>query len=70
VAVKTWIKVPTDCSKGDVECLKHDEEEDIWVTRVKWGVGSKGGKPNLTGWDILTIVGGRIKACYTFLDPQ
>ncbi|KAF2632531.1 hypothetical protein BU25DRAFT_487009 [Macroventuria anomochaeta] len=55
---------------SEVECLKHDVEEDIWVTRVKWGVGPKGAAPGLTGWDVLTIVGGRIKACYTFLDAQ
>jgi hypothetical protein len=55
---------------GFVECLKHDEEGDVWVTRLKWGVGSKREKLGLTGWDVLTIVGGKIKTCYTFLDPQ
>lgn len=54
--------------KGDIECLKHDDEDDTWVTRVKWGVGQKDKKPKLTGWDVLTIVHGRIRACYTFLD--
>ncbi|KAH6620332.1 hypothetical protein C7974DRAFT_231302 [Boeremia exigua] len=53
---------------GDVECLKYGEEEDMWVTRVKWGVGPKDAKPGMTGWDVLTITGGRIKACYTFID--
>lgn len=55
---------------GEVECLKQDEDDDIWVTRLKWRVGPKGAAPRTTGWDILTIVGGRIKACYTFLDSQ
>lgn len=58
------------CDAGEVECLKFDEESNTWVTRVKWGVGPKRAKPGLTGWDVLTIVEGRIKACYTFLDPQ
>ena len=55
---------------GEVECLKHDEESDMWVTRLQWGEGPKGGSPRVTGWDIVTIVSGRIKACYTFLDPR
>lgn len=57
------------CGVGDVECLKHDDEEDIWVTKVKWGIkAGDSGEMGLTGEDILTIVGGKIKACYTFLD--
>jgi hypothetical protein len=54
---------------GEVECLKHDEEEDVWVTKVKWGIKMAGnGDMGLKGEDVLTIVGGKIKACYTFLD--
>jgi hypothetical protein len=53
---------------GEVECLKHDSETDTWVTRVRWGVGVSKEELKLTGWDVLTIVDGRIKACYTFLD--
>jgi hypothetical protein len=55
---------------GEVECLKHDEGTDTWVTRVKWGVGTSKEEVKLTGWDVLTIVGGKIKACYTFLDGK
>jgi hypothetical protein len=54
-----------------VECLKHDEEDDIWVTKVRWGIKTPTGeKLALTGLDVLTIVGGKIKACYTFLDGK
>lgn len=42
----------------------------MWVTRVKWGVGPPEGEYVMTGWDVLTIVGGKIKACYTFLDSK
>ena len=65
---------------GEIEALKYDPEDDVWVTRVKWGVrsppppSSSGGEEEeelaLTGWDVLTIVGGKIKACYTFLDAK
>jgi hypothetical protein len=57
-----------DKKAGEVECLKHDESTDTWVTRVKWGVGASKEDLKLTGWDVLTVVAGRIKACYTFLD--
>ncbi|KAF2741548.1 hypothetical protein EJ04DRAFT_507321 [Polyplosphaeria fusca] len=61
-------QVFTELSSYDV--LQQDKETDTWVTRVKWGVGPPGKKPGLTGWDVVTIVGGKIKACYTFLgDP-
>lgn len=53
---------------GEVECLAKDDEGDLWVTRLKWGVGPPGGEPRMKGWDVLTIVGGKVKACYTFLD--
>jgi hypothetical protein len=53
-----------------VEYLKHDEEADLWVTRVKWGVGPPGGSYAMTGWDIVTIVGGKIQALYTFLEGK
>jgi hypothetical protein len=54
-----------------VECLKHDDEDDAWVTKVKWGIKTRaGGSVTLTGMDVLTIVGGRIKACYTFSDEK
>jgi hypothetical protein len=65
---QTCRSVLTVICEGEVECLKHDEETDTWVTRVRWGVGVMKDELNLTGWDVLTIVGGRIKACYTFLD--
>ena len=55
---------------GEVECLQKDEEGDLWVTRVKWGVGPPGGEHALSGWDVVTIEGGKIKACYTFLDAK
>ncbi|CAO2657594.1 Nn.00g037200.m01.CDS01 [Neocucurbitaria sp. VM-36] len=55
---------------GDVETLKHDEEDDVWVTKVKWGVRQPGGELALSGLDVLTITGGKIKACYTFLDSK
>lgn len=58
----------TDMYKGEVECLKHDEQDDVWVARLKWGVGAKDAAPRMTGWDVVTIVGGKIKACYTFLN--
>ncbi|RYN31483.1 hypothetical protein AA0112_g6459 [Alternaria arborescens] len=55
----------------DVECLKHDGEDDVWVTKVKWGIKRSGSaEMGLVGEDILTIVGGKIKACYTFLDSK
>ncbi|KAI4945401.1 hypothetical protein J4E86_009288 [Alternaria arbusti] len=56
---------------GNVECLKHDDGEDIWVTKVKWGIKTaSSGEMGLTGEDVLTIAGGKIKACYTFLDSK
>ncbi|KAI4911702.1 hypothetical protein J4E90_006519 [Alternaria incomplexa] len=56
---------------GNVACLKHDDREDIWVTKVKWGIETaSSGEMGLTGEDVLTIVGGKIKACYTFLDSK
>jgi hypothetical protein len=56
---------------GEVECLKHDDEDDIWVTKVKWGIKTAGsGEIGLKGEDVLTIVSGNIKACYTFLDAK
>jgi hypothetical protein len=58
-------------SVGDVECLKHDEEDDIWVTKVRWGIETPAARElTLTGLDVLTIVGGKIKACYTLLDEK
>lgn len=55
---------------GDTDVLSEDKETDTWVTRLKWGVGPKGGEFVLTGEDIVTIVGGKIKALYTFLDEK
>ncbi|KAF2876900.1 hypothetical protein BDV95DRAFT_614175 [Massariosphaeria phaeospora] len=52
----------------EVDVLSWDEEQDLWVTRVKWGTGAPGGEFKLKGWDVVTIVGGKIKACYTFLE--
>jgi hypothetical protein len=60
----------TDSTTGEVECLKHDEETDTWVTRVAWGVGKSKEEVKLTGLDIVTVIGGKIKACYTFLDVK
>lgn len=55
----------------EVECLKHDDEDDVWVTKVKWGIKRPGsGEMGLVGEDILTIIGGKIKTCYTFLDSK
>ena len=68
--MKGLMKLATHCLIGDVECLRHDQDGDVWVTRVKWGVGPKDGQLKLTGWDVATIVEGRIKACYTFLDSS
>ncbi|KAH7126950.1 hypothetical protein B0J11DRAFT_290328 [Dendryphion nanum] len=56
--------------RGEVDVLQPDEEQDLWVTKVKWGVGPPGGALLLTGEDVLTIVGGKIKALYTFLDTK
>ncbi|KAI4956182.1 hypothetical protein J4E91_000393 [Alternaria rosae] len=56
---------------GEVDCLKHDDKDDIWVTKVKWGIkAASSGETGLTGEDVVTIAGGKIKACYTFLDPK
>jgi hypothetical protein len=55
---------------GDVNVLKEDAETDTWFTRLRWGVGPKGGEFVLTGEDVVTIVGGKIKALYTFLDTK
>lgn len=57
-------------STGEVDVLQKDEKEDLWVTRLKWGVGPFGGELTLTGVDVLTIVAGRIERCYTFLDTK
>ena len=52
-----------------MEYLKHDDEDDVWVTKVKWGIkAADSGEIGSKGEDVLTIVGGKIKACYTFLD--
>lgn len=53
---------------GDVDVLAEDKETGTWVTRVKWGVGPPGGAFVVTGEDVVTIVGGKIKTLYTFLD--
>jgi hypothetical protein len=68
--VKKILKEKADKTKGDVNVLKEDVETDTWVTRLKWGVGPKGGDFVLTGEDIVTIVGGKIKALYAFLDEK
>ena len=57
-------------STGEVDVLQKDDKEDLWVTRIKWGVGSPGGEFKLTGMDVLTIVAGRIEKCYTFLETK
>lgn len=55
---------------GDVDVLQKDGTADLWVTRLKWGVGPKGGELKLTGEDVVTIVDGKIRALYTFLDSK
>lgn len=55
---------------GEVETLKYDEQDDVWVTRLKWGVVAPGEPPKVTGWDVVTVVKGRIKACYAFVDSK
>lgn len=50
--------------------LKEDAETDTWVTRLKWGLGPTGGEFALTGEDVVTIVGGKIKAMYAFVDEK
>ncbi|ORY05294.1 hypothetical protein BCR34DRAFT_572125 [Clohesyomyces aquaticus] len=49
---------------SEVDVLKRSDDEDLWVTRPKWGFGK------VTGEDIVTIVGGRVKTLYTFLNKQ
>ncbi len=53
---------------GEYDVLQHDIDTDTWVARVKWGVGLPGEEPGLTGLDIVTIVAGKIKSCYTFIE--
>ena len=36
--------------------------------RLAWGSGPKGGPVEYTGWDVITVRGGRIAALYVFLD--
>ncbi|KAH7078351.1 hypothetical protein FB567DRAFT_595956 [Paraphoma chrysanthemicola] len=53
---------------GEIESLAHDDETDTWVTRLQWGVGASKDELKVRGWDVVTITGGKVKACYTFLD--
>jgi hypothetical protein len=56
---------------GDPDVLFYDESKDMWVTRLKWGTGPPGSeKFNVTGEDVVTIVGGKIERLYTFLDKK
>ncbi|KAF2007196.1 hypothetical protein P154DRAFT_592409 [Amniculicola lignicola CBS 123094] len=52
---------------SEVDVLSPSTDQDLWVTRLKWGAGPPGGEPVLTGEDVMTIVGGKIKTLYTFL---
>jgi hypothetical protein len=65
-----WVGLMNVRSTGEVDVLQNDEKENLWVTRLKWGVGPPGGEFTLTGLDVLTIVAGRIERCYTFLDAK
>lgn len=54
---------------GGVDAISH-EDADTWVTRLKWGHGPPGKDFEITGLDIVVIVGGKVKALYTFLDEK
>ena len=56
--------------EDEVDVLHQDEEADLWGTKVKFGVGPAGGDLILTGEDVLTIVRGKIKALYAFIDAN
>ncbi|OAK97861.1 hypothetical protein IQ06DRAFT_296138 [Phaeosphaeriaceae sp. SRC1lsM3a] len=53
---------------SDYTVLAPDTSNDIWVAQVRWGVGPPDGEPSMTGLDVVTVVAGKIKACYTFID--
>lgn len=36
--------------------------------RLAWGSGPRGEAPEYTGWDVITVRGGRIAVLYVFLD--
>ena len=39
------------------------------IGRLAWGFGPPGGKPVVTGLDVMVSNAGRIQAFYTFVDP-
>jgi hypothetical protein len=53
---------------GPVECLKHDELTDTWVTRLKWGFGTCKEDVKVAGCHVVTIVKGTVHFCYGFLE--
>lgn len=50
--------------------ILHPDGSDTWVVNVRWGIGQREGAPNMTGLDVVTIVEGKMKAVYTFIDGQ
>jgi hypothetical protein len=38
--------------------------------RLAWGSGPRGETPEYTGWDVITVRDGRIRALYVFLDEN
>ncbi|KAH8810929.1 hypothetical protein F5884DRAFT_897452 [Xylogone sp. PMI_703] len=54
--------------RGEVQILYETQDEDFRVARLQWGHGTPGEEPVVTGEDVVTIVGGKIKSLYTFLN--
>ena len=53
---------------GPVEVINEAPDEDIRIARLPWRYGKPGETLAITGLDVLTIVGGKIKSLYTFID--
>lgn len=53
---------------GPVEVINEAPDEDIRIARLPWRYGKPEETSAITGLDVLTIVGGKIKSLYTFID--
>ena len=57
--IRVWI--------GPVESINEAPGHDIQIARLPWRYGKPGETLAITGLDVLTIVGGKIKSLYTFI---
>ena len=53
---------------GPVESINEAPDHNIRIARLPWRYEKPGETSAITGLDVLTIVGGKIKSLYTFID--